>query len=286
MTTRLYINSTQIDLYDDGASIALTYSISDIKDIDSRKGATSKTIAVPLTAANMNTLQFPDDISASSLDQNTVHTARVEVDGVDIFRGVAKILSVTDEPPVRECEIVLLGDNGEWKVKIEDLQLAELDLSDSDHVCNTSTIAGTWNNPASYDYAYPVVDYGGLINKTSVEVEDIRPAIKARRLFKDILEGQGYSMSSSFINGTFFGNVYFIGGTAGALPATWRTNRLFRSGISGNYDKVVGSGVTIADTYLDLVDVASAGYYNDTLSNYNEHQDIMSSTRQASRSSR
>lgn len=263
MTTRLYINDTQVDLYDEGASIALSYEISDITDIDKRGSASSKTIKVPLTAANKVTLGFPDDISSSgALAQSTTHTARIEVDGVDIIKGLAKIVSTSTEPPRQECEIVVVGDNGDWKVKIADLKLADLDFSSQDHIFNRVQIATAWTTPANYDYNYPVMDFGGLVNKKEVLVDDVRPAVKVRSIFQKIIEGQGYRISSTFMGGTFFGNLFMVGGKYNDLPDSWRADRLFRVGLTGNLTPTTGY------LKMDLNDVTSAGNFNSTNTNW------------------
>jgi hypothetical protein len=61
----LFINSIQVDL-NDKIPFPLTYAISDIKDISSRKGNNSKTIALPGTATNVQLMSNVFSLSATA----------------------------------------------------------------------------------------------------------------------------------------------------------------------------------------------------------------------------
>ena len=259
---RLYINDTEIDLFEDNDSlIAVTYSVADINNIDKRSAGVSKTIDIPLTKTNRVTMGFPNDINSSdAYDQNTRHTARIEADGVDILKGFAKVVGVRKNKTGDIAEVVVIGDNGGWKVGTEDKKLTALDLSDLDHVYKRSNIMASWSTNGNY--VYPIINYGRLHKASEVNVSDVRPAINVKTIINKIFNEEGYIVESDFINGSFFSNLYFIGGVSATLDNSFRDSRIFRAGLTANF------GMTKTKNPIPFADTTTSGFFQSTNNNF------------------
>ena len=88
----IYVDNQLIDLYDDGSDlVALTYSITDIKELNTSTAGYSKTIKIPNSKRNQSVFGFPEDInSTTAFFQNERKSARVEVEGLVIIEGFVK----------------------------------------------------------------------------------------------------------------------------------------------------------------------------------------------------
>ena len=237
---KITINNTEVDISNDEISkIALSFSIGDINELGSRDSGKSRTIILPATQKNKILFGFSEDInSANTIDQTEKPTAEVTLDGVPLINGYMKMMSATKdgEGNVSSYEIVIVGDNGEWQQKTSFLKLTDLDYSAQDHVWNETNITNSELITTGIDYVYPLIHYGNFTpnaNPRYVDVEDRYPAINVKSIITKILNGQGYRITSDFIDNNFFEGLY-IPYTSDMIKNTeaWKTARMYRAGIT------------------------------------------------------
>ncbi len=257
---KIFIGGEQVDLFDrDKLRLALTYSIADINKIESRSSGTSKTITLPATHNNNKIFGFGTDVNSSgALDQNERRTAHIEVGGTVLLRGFAKINKniVKNRNNIGQYQVVIIGDNGDWKEKLSENNVNELDYSDQDHIYNKANIDLSETVSTNRDYVYPLINYGATLgghpvtgnnNVHDVLVEDRFPALNVKRIFDRMFNGIGYKIDSNFLNSDFFKKLY--------LPFTnelfrhvdnFREDNLFRAGLLSDLPfNSITSGSTI-----------------------------------------
>ena len=166
--------------------LALTFSISDIKDISARKGTFSKTFKVPAT--KNNNLLYKNIYIANSYSTNTITNkkpCRILFNNLYSIKGLLQLTAVglKDKPEYYSC--VFYGENIGWVTIIGDVLLKDLGTdgvgwdslngktdSGKDLKITKEGISGTWNNDdAEYKVrssstasetaiVYPVTSYG------------------------------------------------------------------------------------------------------------------------------
>ena len=202
----IFINDQLVDVPQGGIRFDTTFSIADISVIDQRNSSITKTLTLPGTARNRRIFGFADDLnSTTGIDQTVKPDAKIDVDGVTVLKGAFKITDIVmnDFNNVAEYKGVIIGDNGSWKLLINDLKLSDLDLSDQNHIYDVADIDASETLIDSRDYVYPLINYGAWRGSDSVQVEDRFPAVRVKRLMTQIFEDQGFRMSSSLFDSDF-----------------------------------------------------------------------------------
>lgn len=249
---KIFIGGEQVDLFDrDKLRLALTYSIADINKIDTRSSGTSKTITLPATHNNNKIFSFGIDVNSSdALDQNERRTAHIEVGGTVLLRGFAKITKnvVKNRNNIGQYQIVIIGDNGDWKERLSERNVNELDYSDQDHIYSKANIDLSETVSTDRDYVYPLINYGATLGGHPVTgnndihdvlVEDRFPALNIKRLFDRMFNGIGYKIDSKFFNSDFFKKLYApFTNELFKNPESFLENKNFKVGI--NDDFIIG----------------------------------------------
>lgn len=168
---QLIIGGEVADVYP-GVDIvpAVSFSISDINDIEKRTSPTTKTIKLPATPRNRRIFGFPDDPTVTSFKGQKVSTIGVvRESGNDILTGLVNLKSVQRTSKEQYFEITIIGNSAEW---IETMAAASLrDLGNYGYHYKTqaaieASYAGT------LPYAYGLINEGfkgGQMVVTSVE---------------------------------------------------------------------------------------------------------------------
>ena len=116
--------------------LALTFQISDIKDITATSGDYSKTFKVPATKNNNNLLKhlYIPNINADSLtgghgvDVTDRLRCRINIDGALTITGIIKVTGVGgygDNASYYNC--IFLGNNIGWAEELADVYMEDID---------------------------------------------------------------------------------------------------------------------------------------------------------------
>jgi hypothetical protein len=121
--TRIFIEGYELDLTQ-GLSNQITYAIDDLQNLDSKSTSFTKTIVLPGTANNNkllgNIFDFNNANFDNPLDPNVLAnfnaarnaSARIEVDGLQIMKGVLRLLEIVHVDGAIEYECALFGELG------------------------------------------------------------------------------------------------------------------------------------------------------------------------------
>jgi len=206
-----------LDLTED-ISTDFTYSIQDIREPDKRRTDFSKTIVVPGTARNNALFAHIFDINVENdydpalpnigynFNPNRAAKAVVLVDGVEVFRGVIRVLKVVNDRGAVTYETNVLGRLADILYQFGDSKLADIDFSDLDHNVSISHLQNVWYNPGGYPYAYPLIDYGLTKDGVNYPISNFAPAIYVKEYIDRMFSDAGFTY-----NCPFFGMPYFQG---------------------------------------------------------------------------
>ena len=204
--TRIFIEKQELDI-DKGLSNQITYSVSDLKNLDSKTTAFSKTIVLPGTTKNndilgnifdFNNANFTNDLLPNvGYNYNASKTAlcSIEVDRMTVIKGVFKLLEIIVDGKNIEYECSVIGELGGFSMKLGAKKLEELDFSAYNHVYSYQNIVASWDNwNGGSGYYYPHIDYGLYsTNKHDWDYGTFRPALFAKEYLQKIFTGAGYT---------------------------------------------------------------------------------------------
>jgi hypothetical protein len=159
---RIFIENQELDVKDD-FSHQITYAVDDLKNLDSKSTAFSKTIVLPGTANNNkllgNIFEFANanfNVEGSNVGYNfnaaKSAKARIEVNGLTIIKGVLRLLEVIVDSKMIEYEVAIFGELGGLFNKLGTSKLEDLDFSDYNHTYNTTNIKNSWALPKTFSH--------------------------------------------------------------------------------------------------------------------------------------
>jgi hypothetical protein len=157
----------------------------------------------------------------------------LDFDGIYVVSGYIQLLKVNiKDKYIDSYEISLFGQVSKFNRDINLKFLTDLtELNVYNHTASINNITSSWSNELfSGSIVYPIADYGKRIsyNPTSLTainnpsgglfVQDFKPAIKVKNVLDAIFDDLGYTYTSSFINQTWFDDVYMICNYQGQYP--------------------------------------------------------------------
>lgn len=286
--TRILIEGFDLDI-DKGLSNQITYSVSDLKAIDTKTTSFSKTIIL-LGTANNNTLlgnifEFnnanytdPDNPNVG-YNYNASKTAQcsIQVNGMTVIKGVFKLLEIIIDGQNVEYECSVIGELGGLSMKLGAKKIEELDFSAYNHVYSIANITGSWaNENAGAGYYYPHIDYGTYSTaKHDWNYRTFRPALFVKQYLEKIFTAAGYTYECDLFSTDRFkrliiphnlkkivsyltGQAKFVAKIAtyvGDVAWRWNVVSLGDFLLTGSYDEAIyynGAGTITANFRISL----------------------------------
>jgi hypothetical protein len=214
--TRIFIEGYELDLTQ-GLSNQITYAIDDLQNIDSKSTSFTKTIVLPGTANNNkllgNIFDFNNANFDNPLDPNVLAnfnaarnaSARIEIDGLQIMKGVLRLLEIIHVDGHIEYECALFGELGGFINALGNKRLEDLDFSAYNHTYSYANIVASWNTTGSTGYCYPLIDYGNVsTDKVNFQYKTFKPALFVREYLDKIFTGSGYTYECDLFNTSNF----------------------------------------------------------------------------------
>lgn len=231
MAGELFINGRLVDI-DQEAPFPLTFNISDIKDLNARKGNKSKTITLPGTKNNtalmlsVFTLSATESISTTDsdfvdFDPSIKAEAQYYQNGLLEFNGVAQLMSCKLMNGIWSFEITLVSDTIDYISRLAKIKVNELGFSEYNHSLTLADQQDTWNgiiqlngSPSSNQdsqgwtgrgYYYGLIDYGFTRPAPSTfSVENIPPQVFCYEILEKAFAYCGITWSSQFLESQLF----------------------------------------------------------------------------------
>lgn len=221
--TRIFIEDQELDITKD-FSQQITYAVDDLNNTDSKSTSFSKTIVLPGTANNNrlfgNIFEFSNSNYGSPSSQATGYgfnasksaSARLEINGLQVMKGVLRLLEIIRDGDYIEYEVALFGELGGFFSALGARKIEQLDFSQYNHTYNVANITSSWiGDNVGFSYYYPLIDYGNVspannpdFAKKNFYFTAFRPALFLREYIRKIITNAGYTFSSNFFNSNFF----------------------------------------------------------------------------------
>lgn len=224
----LYINSTLVDI-NERLPFPLTFQISDIRNIDVRKGSSSKTITLPGTRKNCelfattyaltttSTTDIDVETSLQNFDPSIKANARYYQNGLLQFEGLAQLISCVKNNGVWSFEVILFAEQIDIFTLLKNYKLRELGWSEYDHDLTYTNQQNSWsgsiiksgspyNNYSGVNwlgegYYYGLIDYGfDRPSDTAFGVEHIPPQIFVKSIVDKMFNQIGVTYTSDFFD--------------------------------------------------------------------------------------
>lgn len=199
-----YPNQVSLDLNENSISIALQYSIDDIRDIDKKNSNYSKTITLPGTDKNNDAFGNLFDVNSTFdiYDPNKKVNAVIIINSSPVLEGYIQLSKVNKlnnadlQGNKVEYNVIVFDNSIDFIQTLGDKLLTELDLSDYNHLLTKTEIENAWNNNDYNDlYQYPLLDKA----TAGYETKDFKPAVYHKGLLLEIAKQAGYTLEGSFI---------------------------------------------------------------------------------------
>jgi len=244
MAGELYINSTLVDS-DQSIPFPLTFNISDIKDLSSRKGNKSKTITLPGTRVNHQLMTNVFLLTASekistttsgivNFDPSIKAPCQYYENGLLQFNGIAQLMECKLNNGVWSFEITLVSDTIDYIAALKKVKVNELDYSEYQHNLTLADQQETWNGfnqingvstpiktGGDWDgigYYYGLIDYGySRPTADTFAVDNIPLQVFVYGILQKIFEFAGITWSSNFLESQRFKRL-LLAYYGGALP--------------------------------------------------------------------
>jgi hypothetical protein len=182
----------------DNSNFPITFKVSDIRDLSTRKGTFSKTITLVGDDNNNQLLGnlYDVNIQTGTFDINKLTRCTVIQDGIPIVEdaylqliAVNKLQSTTLHEQHVEYNVIVKDSQSDFFTKLGSAELTDLDFSDFDHLFTADEVINTFSNTDKYKYILP---YAPL---NTYPLKEFKPAIFAKEYFDRIFARAGFSYS-------------------------------------------------------------------------------------------
>lgn len=205
MRTQIFINNEELDLVKD-IDAEFTFAIDDIADFGSKNTSFSKTITIAGSAKNNKVFGFIFDLGNSNFTNDSnpnvnydfnaskVAPCRIFVDGIQIFKGVLRLMEVVITGQAIEYQCSVYGDLGGFISALGNKRIEDLDFSAYNQNWTLANITGSWDNINASGVYFPLIDYGNVTtNNVDFSFKAFKPALYVKEYLKKIQEGSGYT---------------------------------------------------------------------------------------------
>lgn len=211
--------------------IAVTFSVQDLADVTKRKGAFSKTIALPSTRGNDAAFRHAYNVQSfvGGFTPNKQVKCAVWSDGVQVFAGTMQLLSMSVSKGQATYEVAIYGEEVALFSNMADVKLVDtVGVTGMNHTFSVSLVTGSWNDTFSdgSGYVYGIIDAAGHFHCYDVSnplgplaplfssvtpifdrlipIELMRPNIWVKKMVDLIFAQHGYRYQSAFFDTTEF----------------------------------------------------------------------------------
>lgn len=192
---QLYINGQEVYL-DSDEIIPITKQVNNIAELKDRQADFTTDFKIPATRKNRLILESANLLSSNTFVPYVKNSCTYVEDGIELISdGYIVILSHEKG----YFNAAAYSGNADFFKLIDKLKINNLDLSDLNHVWTLDPDLFIGN-------AYPDLKYlifepsstGDLLSSTSVEFDYLRPFVSVKRLFKQIIEAQEWTLTGDY----------------------------------------------------------------------------------------
>ena len=269
-----YGNKANLDVLQE-AQLLVDVSKIESQDIGQVFGISSQQFLLPGTDNNNQFFgnMFDIGVEGTVALQHSIY-ASVFVSEQAIFEGRLVVEDILkDDKGYVMYRATIVDEFVDFKLRIEDLRMRDLDMSAFDHQFNYGNLTGSWDlNTAGGNVVYPlvdygynsttVVDYGGrgqtafTNNNTPMPLDYWKPALKVKAVIDAVFNTVDYQYSSSFIEGDYFDKLYMLTtpDEQQGIPTQNPQDYHFEANFSGSTQTVADGGDVVVKFANELYD--------------------------------
>lgn len=204
--------------------LAISMSLSDLRDITKRSGTYSKTFKVPASKNNNKLLNYL--YNANIYQQRVLkgQRAKIKVSGIPVFTGLLRIKRSVQNDDPKQYELEFVGDNLEWVDYFKEHSIRDLEYShpaissnaligggvdttivphgNGETMLCAKAIEASWTGTynSGWDFVYSLKHYGQLKDPDHiVQVDEMRPDVYVIAILEKAFAAAGYTIDSSFL---------------------------------------------------------------------------------------
>lgn len=231
MSFSLLTEDSYLDFYENEI-IQLTWSLTDIRNIDDKNDMYSQNIKIPATKHNQQIFKFLNNTAVFD-EYDTDKKVRITINAYDeaIVEGDIQVLSFANDKGEEYYECVITGVNNDIFYSSKNGYLTDLDFTELTHLYSLENVYNSWVGPTggtlASNYYYPYIERGDNWSMSEIQGTILKeskasyyekpletgytwyPAIKVKYLWDKIMEKYGYNYYSDFIeNNVNFNNMF------------------------------------------------------------------------------
>lgn len=212
---KLFINGVELEL-DAKENISRTLQVNDIVSLSNRQSNYTNSYSLPMTAKNVRAMKMLGVVGNDSFVPYQRNECFLYADSGEclIYNGWAVITATS-----KEYKLNVYDGNIDLYKAIENRSLAELPLSEINHLKNLTNIINSWDIDSPYKYI--IADYNGkmLYNTTKINFDYLVPSVHVPYLWDKIFTTYGFTYEGSVFDSFNFQNLWMtfpkgIGSTA------------------------------------------------------------------------
>ena len=272
----LYINDILVDL-DKSIPFPLTYQISDIRNIDQRKGSSSKTIELVGTRKNCEMMASVFTLSTTSSDTDLIDfdpsvkaSARYYENGILQFKGICQLTECVKSSGTWMFSVVLFADQVDIYTLLRNYKIKELGWDEYNHSFTYANQFNSWigviqKNGSPYNnftgvnwhgegYYYGLIDYGfDRPQPNSFKVDDIPLQVYVKNIVDKMFSKIDVEYDSAFFDTQQFKRL-LLAYEGGVLP---EIDSASATASSVETDQLNTVGSFILDTVIGMSESSS-----------------------------
>lgn len=199
-------------------SASRSWSSTSLRSIAAQREGWEVEISLPITPANSQLLGHPDQPHMVERFNHSRHTATLSWEGTTLFTGSAHLISSNPSTPEAGYRLRIRGGTADWAHTAATSQLDELPI-DFSMSLTPERIVQSWSEespvrflPIRYDdYQTDYAEGSVMPVERILSTDDYHPFLHAATLVRKIVEQQGYTLRSAFVESDFFQELYVSG---------------------------------------------------------------------------
>jgi hypothetical protein len=179
--------------------IGVDNSIFDLKNLKTRQGSSTNDFNIPDTSNNRIALGYStvENVDISDYRPSERIPAELVQNNICISNGFIQVVGKD-----KDISITFFGENIDVFEQIKGRLVSDIDLSEYDHIYNSSNIIASFNNTYVDAYKYLPIDYGTLTERTELFIDsgEIFPSVYVYPIVKTIFSEIGYKLDGSLLD--------------------------------------------------------------------------------------
>lgn len=188
----LYINGQEVYL-DDDETIPLTKQVNNIAELKDRQCDFTQNFKIPATRSNRRIFEHANLLSSQTFVPYVKNSCTYVEEGIELISD-GYIIMLNSENGYFNC--AAYSGNADFFKLIDKLKLSNLNLSDLNMIFDSGIFVNP-NTDCKWLIFEPAKEGDGLATQNA-SIFNFRPFVKNLRIFKQIIQDQGWSLTGDF----------------------------------------------------------------------------------------